>query len=260
MLLKDKVAIVTGGGYGIGKAIALAFAKEGADVVVAARTESALQEVAKKIDSMGRKNLVIICDIFKPEQIESMVTEVLRKFGQIDILVNNSGIEGPTKTVAEMDLKGWNETLAVNLNGAMLCSRNVLVKSMIPRKCGVIINISSNAGRKGRAQRSPYSASKFALIGLTQTMAIEAGKYGIRVNAISPGAVEGERLERVFRTEAEKHGITYEDIVARSNSLAALGRTVKPEEVADLAVFLASGKSSGITGQTINIDAGTYFS
>ena len=259
MLLEDKVATVTGGGYGIGRAIALALAKEGADVVVAARTESALQEVAREIVSMGRQSLVVVCDFLKPEQADTMVEKALAKFGQIDILVNNSGIEGPTKTVAEMDIKGWNETLAVNLSGAMLCSRNVLEKSMIPRKSGVIINISSGAGRRGRAQRSPYTASKFAIIGLTQTLAIEAGKYGIRVNAIAPGAVEGERLERVFRTEAKKHGITYEEMVAHSNSLAALGRMVKPEEIADLAVFLASDKSSGITGQTINIDAGTNF-
>ena len=259
MLLKDKVAIVTGGGYGIGKVIALAFAREGADVVVTGEAEPPLKETAATIEAAGRKSLAVVCDFLKPKQADTMVEKALAKFGQIDILVNNSGIEGPTRTVAEMDIKGWNETLAVNLTGAMLCSRNVLDKSMIPRKSGVIINMSSNAGRKGRSERSPYTSSKFAIIGLTQTLAIEVGRYGIRVNAIAPGAVEGERIERVFKTEAKNHGITYEEMVARSNSLAALGRMVKPEEIADLAIFLASDKSRGITGQTINIDAGTNF-
>jgi len=259
MQFQGRVAVVTGGGRGIGKVIALALAREGAEVVVTGEAELPLKEAAAEIESMGRKSLAIVCDFLKPEQVNILVDKVTEKFGQIDILVNNSGIEGPTKTVAEMDLEGWNETLAINLNGAMLCSRNVLDKSMIPRKSGVIINMASAAGRKGRGLRSAYVATKFAIIGLTQTLAIEAGKYGIRVNAIAPGAVEGERLENVFKKAAESFGIPYEDVVARSNSMAALGRMVKPEEVADLVVFLASNKSSGITGQTINIDAGTYF-
>ena len=259
MQLEGRVAIVTGGGYGIGKGIALAFAREGADVVVAARTESALKKVAKEIESMGRKSLVIVADLLQPEAPAVMVEKTLKKFGKIDILVNNSGSEGPIKPVAEMDVKGWDDLLAVNLTGAMLCSRYVLEKSMIPRKSGVIINISSAAGRRGLATRSAYSSSKFALIGLTQSLASEVGRYGIRVNAIAPGAVEGERIERVFNIAAKNMGVPYEQIVANSNARSALSRMVKPEEVGDLAVFLASEKSSAITGQTINIDAGVNF-
>ncbi|OGN95719.1 MAG: hypothetical protein A2Y89_04085, partial [Chloroflexi bacterium RBG_13_51_18] len=190
MQLEGRVAIVTGGGYGIGKAIALALAREGADVVVAARTESALKKTAQEIESMGRKSLVIITDLLLPEAPAEMVEKTLEKFGKIDILVNNSGEEGPIKPVAEMDLKGWNDLLSVNLTGAMLCSRYVLEKSMVPRQSGVIINISSAAGRRGLATRSAYSSSKFAIIALTQSLASEVGRYGIRVNAIAPGAVE----------------------------------------------------------------------
>jgi NAD(P)-dependent dehydrogenase (short-subunit alcohol dehydrogenase family) len=259
MQLDGRVAIVTGGGYGIGRAIALALAKEGADVVVAARTESALKKVAKEIESLGRKSLAIVTDLLQPDQPMAMVEKTLAKFGKVDILVNNAGAEGPISNVAEMDLKGWNDLLAVNLTGVMLCSRYVLEKCMIPRKSGVIINISSAAGRKGLPTRSAYSSSKFAIIGFTQSLASEVGRYGIRVNAIAPGAVEGERIERVFNIAAKNMGVTYERVVANSNARSALGRMVKPEEVAALAVFLASEQSSAITGQTINIDAGTNF-
>jgi NAD(P)-dependent dehydrogenase (short-subunit alcohol dehydrogenase family) len=259
MQLDGRVAIVTGGGYGIGRAIALAFAQEGADVVVAARTERALKQVAREIKGMGRKSLAMVIDLLQPEQPMAMVEKTLAKFGKIDILVNNAGAEGPISNVAEMDLKGWNDLLSVNLTGAMLCSRCVLGKSMIPRKSGVIINISSAAGRKGLPTRSAYSSSKFAIIGFTQSLAAEVGRYDIRVNAIAPGAVEGERIERVFNIAAKNMGVTYEQVVANSNARSALGRMVKPEEVAALAVFLASEQSSAITGQTINIDAGTNF-
>ncbi len=259
MQFKDKVAIVTGGGKGIGRAIALAYAKEGADVVVASRTESALREAAAEIVAMGRKSLVVVTDLADTKQSLAMVDKAMEKFGKIDILVNNSGSEGPIMNVAEMDIEGWNQLLAVNLTGAMLCSRYVLEKSMIPRQSGIIINISSGQGRRGFPTRSAYSSSKFALIGLTQSLASEAGKYGIRVNCIAPGAVEGERIERVITATAKNLGITREQYLANAGSRSALGRIVKPEEVADLAVYLASDKSSGITGQTINIDAGANF-
>jgi NAD(P)-dependent dehydrogenase (short-subunit alcohol dehydrogenase family) len=259
MLLEGKIAIVTGGGYGIGKAIALALAHEGADVVLASRTESALKKTAQEIEALGRRSLAIVTDLLQPDAPAALVSKTLDKFGKIDILVNNSGTEGPINPVAEMDLKGWNDLLAVNLTGAMLCSRYVLEKSMIPRKSGVIINISSAAGRRGLATRSAYSSSKFALIALTQSLASEAGRYGIRVNAIAPGAVEGERIKRVLSIAAKNMGVSYEQVVAGSNARSALGRMVKPEEVADLVIFLASDKSAAITGQTINIDAGANF-
>lgn len=259
MLLKDKVAIVTGGGKGIGRAIALAYAKEGADVVVVARTELALKEVAAEIEAMGRKCLIVVADLADAAQAPTMVDMALEKFGKIDILVNNAGSEGPIMNVAEMDIDAWNSLLAVNLTGAMLCARYVLEKSMIPRQSGIIINMSSGQGRKGFPRRSAYSSSKFALISLTQSLATEAGKYGIRVNCIAPGPVEGERIQRVIETTAKNMGLTKEQYLAKGGSRSALGRIVKPEEVADLAVYLASDKSSGITGQTINIDAGSMF-
>ena len=256
MQLADKVAIVTGGGKGIGRAISLAFAQGGADVVVAARTESALRDVASEIEAMGRKSLAIVTDLTVPEQTLAMVERTMDKFGKVDILVNNSGLEGPMVNVADMDIEGWNQTLALNLTGAMLSAMHVLKQSMIPRKSGVIINISSVSGRRGPAMRSSYSSTKWGIIGFTQSLASEVGRYGIRVNCIAPGLVEGERIDRVLEGMGKSLGMSYEHAVKTINARTALGRMLKPEEVAALAVFLASEQSSGITGQTINCDAG----
>ena len=256
MQLEGKVAIITGGGKGIGRAISLAFAREGADVVVASRTETDLKEVASGIESIGRKSLAVVTDLTIPEQSLAMVDKTLEKFNKVDVLVNNSGIEGPMVNVTDMDLEGWTQLLAVNLTGAMLSAKHVLNKSMVPRRSGVIINISSVSGRRGPATRSPYSSSKFGMIGLTQSLALEVGRYNIRVNCIAPGLVEGDRIERVLRHASQTSGMPYEAVVATINARTALGRMVTPEEVAALAVFLASEQSSGITGQTINCDAG----
>jgi len=252
MRLEGKVAIVTGGGKGIGRAISLAFAREGADVVVAARTVSALKEVASEIEALGRKSLAVVTDLSDPEQALAMVDKTLEEFGKVDVLMNNSGIAGPTATVADMELEVWNQVLAVNLTGAMLCAKHVLKKSMIPRQSGVIINMSSGMGRRGVGLRSPYSTSKWAIIGFTQALALEVGRYGIRVNCIAPGPVEGDRTERVLRERSKVLGIAFEEIMESTKASLPLGRMVKPEEVAELAVFLACDQSSGITGQTIN--------
>jgi NAD(P)-dependent dehydrogenase (short-subunit alcohol dehydrogenase family) len=260
MQFQDKVAIVTGGGKGIGRAIALAYAKEGADLVVAARTDSALMKVAEEIEAMGRKCLVVVADLSDNAQPLVIVEKAMEEYGKIDILVNNSGSEGPIMNVHEMDLEGWNKLLALNLTGSMLCARYVLERSMIPRRSGIIINISSGQGRRGFPRRSAYSSSKFGLIGLTQSLASEVGQYGIRVNCIAPGAVQGERIQRVIEATAKSMGLTVEEFRAKSSgSPSALGRIVTEEEVADVAVYLASDKSSGITGQTINVDAGAMF-
>jgi NAD(P)-dependent dehydrogenase (short-subunit alcohol dehydrogenase family) len=256
MLLEGKKALITGGGKGIGKSVALMFAREGADVCVAARTEPDLTDVAKEINAMGRKGIAVKTDLADPGQIKTMVDKTMEAFGQIDILVNNSGIEGPIVSVSEMDLDAWNHTLAVNLTGSMLCAKHVLNQSMLPRKKGTIINVSSLMGRRGAATRSPYNSTKFAVIGLTQSLALELGRIGIRVNCIAPGAVEGDRIERVIDGMGKSLGVSRNELLGVINSRVALGRMVKPEEVASLALFLASDMSGGITGQTINCCGG----
>ncbi len=185
MRLNNKVAIVTGGGVGIGRAISLAFASEGAAVVAAARTLPRLEAVADEIRSGGGRAIAIQTDVSDENQVNKMVAQTLNEYGQVDILVNNSGITGPTINVADIKLDVWNEVLTINLTGAMLCAREVL-RNMLPHRSGNIINISSAAGTRGLPMRSPYCVSKWGIIGLTQTLAIEVGEYNIRVFLQAP--------------------------------------------------------------------------
>jgi len=260
--LKNNVAIVTGGGKGIGRAIALAFATEGATVVVAARSLLGLQKVVSEIQSKGGIAKAIQTDITIEKQVEEMVTQTITHYGRIDILVNNSGIAGPTAKVADMKLADWNEVFAVDITGSMLCCREVL-KYMIPHQSGSIINIGSEGGRgaDGRAgypMRSPYCCSKMALIGLTETLSIEVGEYNIRVNCISPAAVRGERLINIIRDRAKATGASYDDLWSKITSNYSLRRPAEESEIAAAAVFLASNESSCITGQTIVTNCGQH--
>ncbi|MCK4925837.1 SDR family oxidoreductase [Candidatus Aerophobetes bacterium] len=253
--LEGKVALVTGGGKGLGRAISLAFAREGADVAMAARTKSPLEETAEEIRKMGRRAYPFVADISDEDQVNEFVSSAVSYLGRIDILVNNTGIAGPTVPVANLAMEDWDRVLAVNLTGAYLCAKAAL-KHMIKNKSGNILNISSTAGIKGLWRRAPYVVSKSGILGLTKTLALEVGVHGIRVNAICPGPVEGERMDRVFRARAKAMGISPDMARKRAMDEAALRRLVSPEEVARTAVFLASSDSEGITGQVIRVDAG----
>lgn len=255
MKLLDKVAIVTGGGRGIGKVISLTFAREGAHVSLAARSTDLMENVAREIRALGRRALVNTTDITKVEQVERMVNRTYEEFGKIDILVNNSGIAGPTAYVHEITPEEWDETFNINLRGAFLCCRAV-VPIMIRQGGGRIINIASMTGKRPLPMRTPYCATKMGLIGFTRSLASELGKFNINVNAIYPGAVEGPRIERVIRNAAKAEGVTEEEVRKRFVSPSPLGRMVTAEDVAKLAVFLASDDSKNITGQDINVTAG----
>lgn len=257
MRLENRVAIITGGGSDIGRAISGAFAAEGAVVVVAARTAAPLDEITGEIKSRGGRAKAILTDITDESQVARLVAQTLEEYGQIDILVNNSGISGPAANVVDMDLAKWNEVLAVNLTGTMLCSREVL-KPMIARRSGSIINLSSEGGRSGFPMRSPYCVSKMGVIGLSETLAIEVGEYEIRVNCISPAAVRGNRIINASKAKAEKLGVDYEEILARLTRNYSLKRVIEPSEVAAAAVFLASDESSAITGHNLVVNCGSH--
>jgi NAD(P)-dependent dehydrogenase (short-subunit alcohol dehydrogenase family) len=262
MRLQGRVAIITGGGKGIGRAIALAFAREGATVVIASRSVSSLEQTCREISGNDGKATYVQTDVSDEKQVQRLVAETIRQFGQVDILVNNSGISGPTSRVVDMDLSQWNETLAVDLTGSMLCAREVL-KGMIERKAGAIINIVSEGGRSadgrsGYPLRAAYCCSKMGLIGLTETLSVEMGEHGIRVNAISPGPVMGERIRNVLKNRMAETGKTLEEmmeVLAVNNSLK---RIATEEECAAVAVFLASEESSAVTGQTIPVSCGQH--
>jgi NAD(P)-dependent dehydrogenase (short-subunit alcohol dehydrogenase family) len=262
MRLKDRVAIVTGGGKGIGKAIAIAFANEGATVVIAGRTVADLEETCREIEGKGRKARFFQTDVSKEEQVINLVAQTLRTFGRVDILVNNTGISGPTSKVVDMDLGQWNETIAIDLTGSMLCAREVL-KDMLPRQSGTIINIVSEGGRAGDGRagypmRSAYCASKMGQIGLTETLAVEVGEHNIRVNAVSPGPIQGERIFNVVRKRAEALNRPFDEIMADLAANCSLKRLATEEETAEVVLFLASDASSGITGQTIPVSCGQH--
>jgi NAD(P)-dependent dehydrogenase (short-subunit alcohol dehydrogenase family) len=254
--LKDKVAIITGGGYGIGREIALEYARHGIKLALAARSEGPLAETRAAVEKLGVSAVTIRTDVSKEADCARMVEQTVKAFGRLDILVNNAGIAGPTKRLTEMTLAEWQEVIDINLTGAWLASRAAL-PGMAKQKSGNILMISSGAGRRGYPLRSPYASSKWAMIGLTQTLAGEWGPAGVRVNCICPGAVEGDRIERVMHARAEALGVPYEQIRKGFESGAALQRIVTEAEVARVAVFLVSDLSAGVTGQTINVDAGS---
>jgi NAD(P)-dependent dehydrogenase (short-subunit alcohol dehydrogenase family) len=262
MRLKDRVAVITGGGRGIGKAIAEAFASEGASVVVAGTTVAKLEETAAAIKAKGGRAGAVQADVSNEKQVQHLMEEAVRQFGRIDILVNNSGIGGPTSMVVDLDLEEWNKVLGIDLTGSMLCSKHAL-KNMIPRKSGAIVNIGAEGGRAGDGRsgypmRAPYCCAKMGVIGLTETLAVECGPYNIRVNAVSPAAVKGERLVNVFKGRAEASGVSFDELWSKLTANYSLGRVTEESDVAAAAVYLASDEARAVTGHTLVIHSGLH--
>jgi len=256
MELHDKIAVVTGGGRGIGRAIALAYAREGAELVLAARSKEALEETKAMVEALGRRALVVPTDIRQEESVRDLAEQTISAFGRLDILVNNSGVAGPSATLWEISPADWEGTFAVNVTGTFLCCRAFL-PSMIERRSGCIVILSSMTGKRPLYARTPYAASKMALVGLARTLAWEVGPYDIRVNTSSPGPVEGERIEWVIRKQAEAQGISLEEARRQFTSSSPLVRLIPASDVAEAAVFLASDKAASITGEDLNVSAGT---
>jgi len=245
--LNDKTAIVTGARRGIGRAIALALAGQGANVVVSDISQEDCQKVVHEIEGLGRKGLAIKCDVSSSGDVEAMVKRTVAKFGRVDILINNAGIIA-YKPFLELTDDDWEKTLNVNLKGQFLCAR-AAGKEMVKNKQGRIINIASiSSGGCGIAFPliAHYTASKGGVMGLTKALALELTPQGINVNAICPGAID------TAMAEGAKESGQLEKVLAR----VPKGRLGRPEEIADLAVFLASDESEYISGAAIVIDGG----
>ena len=256
MRLSGQVALITGGGRGIGRAIALRFASEGAAVMLAATRRDTLEATAAEIRTAGGRAATALADVADEAAVKSVVAATLAQLGGLDILVNNAGVGGPTLRVVDMERADWDRTLAVNVTGAFLCSKHA-VPHMVARRSGRIVNITSIAGLMGYPLRSPYAVSKWGLIALTRTLAGELGEWGITVNAIAPGAVKGERVEGVIKARAAALGRPAADVERELFvDPTALKRMVGPDDVAATAAFLASDDAANITGETISVSAG----
>ena len=250
--LAGKVAIVTGGGTGIGRAIAALFVAEGARVVIAGRKADVLEAAARAIGAQAH-----VADVTVEAEAERLIGETVARFGGLDILVNNAGITGPVAKAEALDIAAFEETMSINVRGTMLCIKHA-VPALRARGGGSIINMSSLMGLRGSTpMRTAYTASKFAVIGLTEVVAQEVGADRIRVNALCPGAVNGELMERVIAARSVAEGRPPEEVIrVHYTDKAALRRWVEPEEVAAAALFLASDASAAVTGERIRVDAG----
>ncbi len=254
MKLPDRVALVTGGGRGIGRAIALAFAREGAHVAVTARTGAELDVVAAEIRALGRRALAVSCDVGERAQVDDAVRRVSEGLGPVEILVNNAGIAVSAKLL-DTDDALWERHLRVNLTGAFLMTRAVL-PGMLAARWGRVVNVASIAGRQGYPYVAAYAASKHGLLGLTRALAQEVVTTGVTVNAICPGYVATDLTWASARNIQERTGRTYDEAVRSLAAYSPQKRLIEPEEVAAVAVLLASDEARGVTAQAWNVDGG----
>ena len=251
MRLQGKVCIITGAGSGLGKGIALVFAREGSKVVIAEIQEEPGQAVSQQIKAEGGEALFLRTDITRASEVEKMVEETLKAYGRIDILVNNAGINPSRTPVHETSEEAWDQTLAVNLKGAFLCSKYVLA-AMIKQGGGSIIHVASVVGGMGCSDRAAYSASKGGMIALARNMAVDYARYNIRVNSLSPGFVETDLTRIYFNKMRETDPKKLERIIGHH----PMGRLGRPEDEAYAALFLASDESPWVTGLDLAVDGG----
>ena len=245
MELKDKVALVTGGAQGIGRAVALLLAQHGADIAVSDVNLQRAEETAGEIRALGRKSMAVKANVADSEEVEQMVQALLAGFGRIDILVNNAGI-AKDKLILRMTDEDWDAVLNVNLKGTFLCTRAV-IRHMSKQRSGKIVNIASVVGEMGNAGQANYAASKAGVIGFTKTIAREFAQRGINVNAIAPGYIETPMTDAIPEKAKEE--------LKRMIPMERLGR---PEDVARGVLFLVSEASGYITGQVLNVNGGIY--
>ena len=246
--LQGKHVLVTAGAQGIGLAIARRFLEAGAEVHVCDVDEAACKAAAAEHPRLG----VSLTDVSSEAQVQAMFGELTKKWGKLDALVNNAGVSGPTNRLEETTLDAWQRTLDVNLTGTFLCARSA-VPLLRAAGGGAIVNISSVAGRLGFSLRTPYSASKFGLAGLTQTWAMELGPSNIRVNSVLPGVVSGDRVERIIAARAAASGVSSDAMREQLVDKVSLRRMTSPQDIANQVAYLCSDEGAIISGQSISV-------
>ena len=241
---EGKTAFITGAASGIGRATAVAFAVEGARLVVTDRVEAALQETAEYVKEAGGEVLAIACDVSKPEEIEAAVAQAVNTFGRIDCAFNNAGVENKATPLHEIELEEWDRILSINLRGTFVCMKHEIAQ-MVRQGNGVVVNTSSGAGIRGVAGGASYAASKHAMIGMTKSAALDYAKSNIRVNAVLPGNIETPMMDRFASGDIQK-----------AIDLEPVGRLGKPEEIAEAVLWMCSELGGFVTGASIVVDGG----
>jgi NAD(P)-dependent dehydrogenase (short-subunit alcohol dehydrogenase family) len=250
-----RVTVVTGASQGIGRALAVAFGESGDALVLAARNRAGLEETEDLVTRAGGVAVSVVTDVADETSVADLAAYVGERFGGADVVVNNSGIGGPSGALWEVPYQEWRATFDVNVDGVFLVSKALLPR-MIQRRAGSIIVIGSISGKRPLYGRSAYTSTKAALIGLVRTLALEAGRHGVRVNLISPGFVAGPRLDWVISAQAEARGLEEDEVRGEMAAEAALHRLTEASDVASAAVFLASDAARGISGADINVNSG----
>lgn len=250
---EGRVAIVTGASTGLGPVMAKMLADEGARLVLAARRGDLVEAAAAAI---GPEVVAVQADVTNEADVSRLVGTAVDRFGQVDVMMNNAAVPGTDKWIWEQTVENFLKTYEVDCMAAMLCSREVLNRSMIARKTGAIVNFSSTAGWDGMVRKSHYSSAKGALRILTKTIAREVGRHGIRCNCVVPGAIATDLMLNYIKRIAGERGVSEEQVTADLLATCALKTISTPEDVANLALFLASDQARTITGQSINVDAG----
>lgn len=257
MKLAGQIAIVVGGARGIGAAIARAFSREGASLVLVdlEKMKAELDQVAQAINQEGGKAVATVADVTDARQVDKLIDETVRRWGKIDILVNSAGLRGPLVPVQEITEEQWDSVHAVNLKAVFLCCKAVL-KQMIEQKSGSILSITGTAGKEGMALRGSLCAAKWGVLGLTQTIAKEAGPYGIRANVICPGGMDEPDLRMMYAERAKGLGLEFSELEKSILEQTPLRKYARHDEVARAALFLASSDSSHTTGEALNVSGG----
>lgn len=247
----DTVVLVTAGASGIGKEIAETFLANGCSVHVCDINPAAI----KAFMELNPSATATVADVSSVEDVDRIFADIESTYGRLDVLVNNAGVSGPTAEAHEIEPADWDRTIAIDLNGAFYCARKAI--PFLKRSVGSIINMSSTAGIMGCPGRAPYVASKWAIVGLTKTLAMELGKHGVRVNAICPGSVSGERIDRVVASDAKRQGKSEEEIRIIYQSQVSMRQFVSATDVANMALFLSSDMGRMVSGQAIGVDGHT---
>jgi NAD(P)-dependent dehydrogenase (short-subunit alcohol dehydrogenase family) len=254
-LLDGKVAIITGASKGIGRALSLRFAGQGANVICAARSTDLVGETVGMVEKAGGRAIGVTCDAAKEDDVQRMIAAGVKAFGKITTLINNAGDGGPTKKVQDYTMEDWLYTIHSCLTSSYVCTR-FAVPEMLKAGGGSIVNISSGAGRRGLPFRIGYCSAKAGQVGMTYGMALELGPQGIRVNCVAPGAVEGDRIDRVIAGQAQQRGISVAEMRQAMLDRSPLKRMTTADDIADAALFMASDLAKNVSGQVIAVNAG----